>query len=173
VAIIATGAEEFKPDQYLYGEDPRVVTGLELDRKFIDDHLQLHEIHTAAFIQCLGSRIKERPYCSKVCCTHSVKNALKLKELKPEMDVFIIYRDMRTYGLREDLYREARSKGIAFIHYDFAKELTVSKNQNELNVRCTSYVLQREVEIKPTFWFLQPPWCRLGKIPLPRCSRCR
>jgi len=174
VAIIATGAEEFKPNQYLYGEDPRVVTGLELDRKFIDDHLQLHEIHTAAFIQCVGSRIKERPYCSKVCCTHSVKNALKLKELKPEMDVFIIYRDMRTYGLREDLYREARSKGIAFIHYDFAKELTVSKNQNELNVRCTSYVLQREVEIKPDLLVLatamvpprENPVASLFKVPV-------
>jgi heterodisulfide reductase subunit A len=157
VAIIATGAEEFKPDQYLYGEDPRVLTGLELDRKFIDDHLPLTEIHTAVFIQCVGSRIKERPYCSKVCCTHSVKNALKLKQLKPEIDVFIIYRDMRTYGLREDLYREARSKGIAFIHYDFNKELTVSKNQNELNVRCTSYVLQREVEIRPDLLVLATP----------------
>ncbi len=157
VAIIATGAQEFKPDQYLYGEDPRVLTGLELDRKFIDDNLSLNEIHTAAFIQCVGSRIKERPYCSKVCCTHSVKNALKLKQLKPEMDVFIIYRDMRTYGLREDLYREARAKGIAFIHYDFDKELAVSKNQNNLNVRCTSYVLQREVEIRPDLLVLATP----------------
>ena len=157
VAIIATGAQEFKPDQYLYGEDPRVLTGLELDRKFIDDNLSLNEIHTAAFIQCVGSRIKERPYCSKVCCTHSVKNALKLKQLKPEMDVFIIYRDMRTYGLREDLYREARAKGIAFIHYDFDKELAVSKNQNSLNVRCTSYVLQREVDIKPDLLVLATP----------------
>ena len=82
VAIIATGAQEFKPDQYLYGKDSRVLTGLELDRKFIDDNLALNDIHSAVFIQCVGSRIKERPYCSKVCCTHSVKNALKLKALK-------------------------------------------------------------------------------------------
>jgi heterodisulfide reductase subunit A len=157
VAIIATGAQEFKPDQYLYGEDPRVLTGLELDRKFIDDNLSLNEIHTAVFIQCVGSRITERPYCSKVCCTHSVKNALKLKQLKPEMDVFIIYRDMRTYGLREDLYREARAKGIGFIHYDFNKKLTVSKNQNHLNVRCTSLVLQRDVEIRPDLLVLATP----------------
>jgi heterodisulfide reductase subunit A len=174
VAIIATGAQELKPDQYLYGDDPRVLTGLELDRKFIDDNLPLNEIHTAAFIQCVGSRIKERPYCSKVCCTHSVKNALKLKALKPEMDVFIIYRDMRTYGLREDLYRKARSKGIAFIHYDVAKELTVSKNQNYLNVRCTSYVLQREVEIRPDLLVLatamvpprENPLASLFKVPV-------
>jgi len=157
VAIIATGAQEFKPDQYLYGEDQRVLTGLELDRKLIDDNLALNEIRTAVFIQCVGSRIEERPYCSKVCCTHSVKNALKLKQLKPEMDVFVIYRDMRTYGLREDLYREARAKGVAFIHYDFDKELVVSKNQNDLNVRCTSYVLQREVEINPDLLVLATP----------------
>jgi len=149
VAIIATGAREFKPDEYLYGEDPRVLTGLELDRKFIDDDPALNEINSAVFIQCVGSRIQERPYCSKVCCTHSVKNALKLKEAKPEMDVFIIYRDMRTYGLREELYREARAKGIAFIRYDFDKGLTVDKDQNGLNLRCTSYVLQREIEIRP------------------------
>jgi len=174
VAIIATGAQELKPDQYFYGKDPRVLTGLELDRKFIDDNLPLNEINTAVFIQCVGSRIKERPYCSKVCCTQSVKNALKLKALKPEMNVFIIYRDMRTYGLREDLYRKARSKGIAFIHYDVEKELAVSKNQNHLNVKCTSYVLQREVEIRPDLLVLatatvpprENPVASLFKVPV-------
>ena len=174
VAIIATGAEEFKPDQYLYGEDPRVLTGLELDRKLVENNLPLNEINSAVFIQCVGSRIEERPYCSKVCCTQSVKNALKLKELKPEMNVFILYRDMRTYGLREGLYREARDKGVVFIRYDFDKELTVSKDNNDLNVRCTSYVLQREVEIKPDMLVLataivppkENPMAQLFKVPL-------
>ena len=174
VAIIATGAEEFKPDQYLYGQDPRVLTGLELDRKFIDNDLSLNEINSAVFIQCVGSRIEERPYCSKVCCTQSVKNALKLKELKPNMDVFILYRDMRTYGLREGLYREAREKGVVFVRYDFDKELKISKDPNNLNVRCTSYVLQREVEIKPDMLVLAtaivPPQensiAQLFKVPL-------
>ena len=174
VAIIATGAQEFKPDGYLYGEDPRVLTGLELDRKFIDDDPALNEINSAVFIQCVGSRIKERPYCSKVCCTHSVKSALKLKEKKPEMDVFIIYRDMRTYGLREELYREARAKGVAFIRYDFDKDLTVSKDPNGLNLRCTSYVLQREIEIRPDMLVLataiiaprENPVAQLFKVPI-------
>jgi heterodisulfide reductase subunit A len=174
VAIIATGAQEFKPDGYLYGEDPRVLTGLELDRKFIDDDPALNEINSAVFIQCVGSRIKERPYCSKVCCTHSVKSALKLKEKKPEMDVFIIYRDMRTYGLREELYREARAKGIVFIRYDFNKDLTVSKDSSGLNIRCTSYVLQREIEIRPDMLVLataiiaprENPVAQLFKVPL-------
>jgi heterodisulfide reductase subunit A2 len=149
VAIIATGAQEFKPDEYLYGKDPRVLTGLELDRKFIDDNLALNDIHSAVFIQCVGSRIKERPYCSKVCCTHSVKNALTLKTLKPEMDVFVLYKDMRTYGLREGLYREARAKGVAFIRFDVDKKLTISDDNDTLAVRCFSTVFQREMEIKP------------------------
>jgi len=149
VAIIATGATEFKPDQYLYGKDPRVLTGLELDRKYIEDSLPLNEIETTVFIQCVGSRIPERPYCPKVCCTHSVKGALKLKELKPDMDVFVLYRDMRTYGLREGLYREAREKGVVFIRYDFDKELGVEKDQDNLRVRFTNYLLHREMEIRP------------------------
>jgi len=149
VAIIATGASELKPDQYRYGEDPRVVTGLELDRKFIENDASLKEVNSAVFIQCVGSRIQERPYCSKVCCTHSVKSALKLKEIKPEMNVFIVYRDMRTYGLREGLYREAREKGVVFIRYDFEKELGVSGDADDLLVRFTSYVLQREMEVHP------------------------
>ncbi len=174
VAIIATGAQELKPDEYLYGEDPRVLTGLELDRKFIDDDPGLNEINSAVFIQCVGSRIKERPYCSKVCCTHSVKSALKLKETKPEMNVFIIYRDMRTYGLREELYREARAKGIVFIRYDVDKDLTVAKDQKGINLRCTSYVLQREIEIRPDLLVLatamvapaENPLAQLFKVPV-------
>jgi heterodisulfide reductase subunit A len=174
VAIIATGASELKPDAYLYGEDSRVLTALELDRKFVDNSLNLSEMNSAVFIQCVGSRVKERPYCSKVCCTQSVKNALKLKELKPEMDVFIIYRDVRTYGLREDLYRQARSKGVIFIRYDFDKGVSVSSGSEGLDVRCTSDVLQREIEIRADMLVLataivapqENPIAQLFKVPV-------
>ncbi len=147
VTIIASGAEEFKSDQYLYGKDPRVLSSLELDKKFIENDLVLKEKKSTVFIQCVGSRIEERPYCSKVCCTHSIISAMKLKELNPEMDVFILYRDMRSYGLREDLYREARSKGIHFIRYDFNKELNVNINNGDLRVRFTDSTIRREMEI--------------------------
>ncbi len=154
VAILATGARELKPDQYLYGQDPRVITGQELEKKFISGEPALKEIKTAVFIQCVGSRIKERPYCSKVCCTQSVKNALRLKEMKPDMNVFILYRDMRTYGLREDLYRRARGKGISFIHYDAAKPLRVSNQESDLLVSCESRVLRRRLEVRPDLLIL-------------------
>jgi len=174
IAIIATGASELKPDQYLYGKDPRVLTRLELDRRFIDQDFSLGKIRSAVFILCVGSRIKERPYCSEVCCTHSVVSALKLKEINPEMDVFIVYRDMRTFGLFEDLYREARSQGIAFIRYDESKELKVAKDQNDLQVLFTSSVLNREMEIRPDLLILatavvppkENPIANLFKVPV-------
>jgi heterodisulfide reductase subunit A len=174
IAIIATGASELKPDQYLYGKDPRVLTSLDLDRKFIDRDPLLNQVQSAVFIQCVGSRIKERPYCSKVCCTHSVLSALRLKENNPEMDVYIIYRDIRTYGLREDLYREARAKGILFIRYDDNKELNVNKDKDDLQMRFTSYVLNREMEIRPDLLILataivppkENPVAKLFKVPV-------
>jgi heterodisulfide reductase subunit A len=174
IAIIATGASELKPDQYLYGKDPRVLTSLELDQRLINKDPALGKLRSAVFIQCVGSRIKERPYCSKVCCTHSVLSALKLKEINPEMDVFIVYRDMRTYGLREDLYREARSKGVIFIRYDDRKELKVNQDRDDLQVLFTSYVLGREMEIRPDLLVLataivtpkENPVAKLIKVPV-------
>jgi heterodisulfide reductase subunit A len=149
VTIIASGASEFKPDEYLYTKDPRVLTGLELDQKFIENDQSVKQLNSAVFIQCVGSRIPERPYCSKTCCTQSVKNALKLKELNPEMDIFILHRDIRTYGLREDLYREAREKGIQFLRYDFDKELTVDQDKKDIRIRFTDTSIRRKMEIRP------------------------
>jgi heterodisulfide reductase subunit A len=174
IAIIATGGSELKPDQHLYGKDPRVLTSLELDQRLIDKDPGLGKLRSAVFIQCVGSRIKERPYCSKVCCTHSVRSALKLKEINPEMDVFVVYRDMRTYGLREDLYREARERGIFFIRYDDQKELKVTKDQDGLQILFTSYVLGREMEIRPDLLILataivmpkENPVAKLFKVPV-------
>ena len=147
ITIVASGASELKPDAYLYGDDPRVITGLELDRKLIQEDPSTWKQKTAVFIQCVGSRIPERPYCSKVCCTHSLKNALKLKETSPEMDVFILYRDMRSYGLREDLYREARRRGIHILRYDFEKGLNVYKENGDLKIEFTDSSIRRRMKI--------------------------
>ena len=117
-AIIAIGGHSHKPEEYFYGENPRVMLSLEMDQALREENPLVTDAKTAVFIQCVGSRIPERPYCSRVCCTHSVENALKLKEINPEMDVFILYRDMRTFGRREDLYKEAREKGVMFIRFE-------------------------------------------------------
>jgi len=174
VTLIASGASELKPDQYLYGQDPRVVTGLELEQRFIDKDPALEQLKTAVFVQCVGSRIPERPYCSKVCCTQSIKSALKLKEIEPEMDVIVLYRDLRPYGLREDLYREARSKGIVFVRYDFAEALDVTTDEEDLRVTFTDRVLGRQMEIQPDLLVLasaivpdkETPLAQYYKVPL-------
>jgi heterodisulfide reductase subunit A len=118
VTIVATGAEEFKPPAYLYGQDPRVVTQVELEQEIHAGSESVKNCGTMVMIQCVGSRDEERPYCSRICCSQSVKNALKLKELNPGMDLYVLYRDMRTYAFKEDYYRQAAEKGVVFIRYE-------------------------------------------------------
>ncbi len=174
VTLIASGASEFKPDQYLYGQDSRVVTGLDLQQRFIDNDPSIAHVNTAVFIQCVGSRIPDRPYCSKVCCTQSIKSALKLKETNPGMDVFILYRDLRSYGLREDLYRQARAAGIVFIRYDSDKDMTAVSEDDVLKVSFTDRVLGRTMDIHPDLLVLasavvpesENPLAQLYKVPL-------
>jgi heterodisulfide reductase subunit A len=174
VTIIATGAQELKPDEYLYGKDPRVLTSLDLDRLLIEKDETLNDINTCVFVQCVGSRIPERPYCSKVCCTHSVISALHLKEQNPSMRVFVLYRDMRTYGLRENLYREAREKGVIFIRYDSDKELTVDKINENLSISFVDSTLNRKIQIGSDLLVLasaivrkkEDPLSKLFKIPI-------
>ncbi len=174
VAVLATGAQEWKPDTYLYGQNPKVLTALDLDSRIMAADAELKKAKTAVFVQCVGSRIPERPYCSKVCCTHSVANALKLKELNPGMNVFIVYRDLRTYGLRESLYREARAKGVRFLRYVHDNGLAVSEENGAVSMRFTDYVLQREIELRPDLLVLataivppkENPLAQLFKVPV-------
>ncbi len=120
VIIVATGGEEYSPDEYFYGKDPRVLTQLGLERRIAVDGEE--RFGNVVMIQCVGSRCDERPYCSRVCCGEAVKNALKIKEKDPEANVYVLYRDMRTYGLMEEYYRRAREVGVIFIRYDDEKE---------------------------------------------------
>ncbi|OPX90008.1 MAG: putative glutamate synthase (NADPH) small subunit [Pelotomaculum sp. PtaB.Bin104] len=106
-AVIATGAEVYTPTEYLYGEDDRVMTHLELEEQIAAGNEKVVNAESLVMIQCVGCRNEDRNYCSRVCCTESIKNALKLKEINHEMDIYILFRDIRTYGLKEDYYREA------------------------------------------------------------------
>ncbi len=117
-AVIATGADEYKPAEYLYGQDDRVLTQLELEEKIVHRNELVMNAQCLAMIQCVGCRQEDRNYCSRICCSHSIKNALKLKEINPRMDVYILFRDIRTYGFREDYYREASDKDVKFIRYE-------------------------------------------------------
>lgn len=147
VTILATGGEAHPPSEYLYGQDPRVFLSLELDKEMVENGERFRDIRTAVFIQCVGSREPQRPYCSRVCCTHSMRSALKLKELNPDMEVYVLYRDIRTYGEREDIYREARSKGVAFIRYDLEDKPSVEEKEGKLIVTVMDQVLKCPVAI--------------------------
>ena len=148
IAIVATGGKEFKPSSYLYGQDPRVLTHLELDGRFIAEDPDLAKIGTAVFVQCVGSREPERPYCSRVCCTHTMESALELKQRDPQMAIFVLYRDLRTYGEREDLYHRARREGIVFIRYDLEHKPTVVTGENALEITVVDPILEKPIRIE-------------------------
>jgi heterodisulfide reductase subunit A len=118
VAIIATGGDVYKPNEYLYGEHSGVLTVLELEEGITKGDPRVRSAENVVLIQCVGSREPERPYCSRICCSESMKCALKLKEMNPEMNIYVLYRDIRTYGFKEQFYQEARAKGVLFIPYE-------------------------------------------------------
>jgi len=148
VAIVATGALEHEPAEYLYGADPRVIRGLDLDQRFIADDYSLKDLKSAVFIQCVGSREPGRTYCSRVCCTHSMVSALRLKELNPEMDIYILFRDIRTYGEREKLFMEARQKGVKFIRFETDRKPRIESREKELLITVKDHVLGIPVQIR-------------------------
>lgn len=117
-AVVAVGADEYKPTEYLYGENDRVLTHLEFEEAMAGGEEKVTGAGTVVMIQCVGCRNEDRNYCSRVCCSHAVKNALKLKEINPEVDIYILFRDMRTYGFMEDYYREASERDVKFIRYE-------------------------------------------------------
>ncbi len=147
VTFLATGAREHRPEEYLYGEDPRVITGLELDRRLRRKDPRLGELQRAVFIQCVGSREPSRPYCSRVCCTHTMISALELLDRNPQAQVVVLYRDIRTYGEREGLYLEARKRGVIFIRYDLEDKPRVRATPAGLVVEALDPILGRRIAL--------------------------
>jgi heterodisulfide reductase subunit A len=148
VVVVATGATEHKPSSYGYSEDERVVTQLELSERLGRNELDLPRHPTVVMIQCVEQRDEEHPYCSRVCCTTAVKNALELKERYPSARVMVLYRDIRTYGFREAAYREARERGVLFVRYALENPPQVNFNGG-LEVLVHEPTLGRELAVEP------------------------
>jgi len=150
-AVLAIGADEYKPTEYLYGEDERVMTHLELEEQIAAGAEKVVNAESLVMIQCVGCRNEERNYCSRICCSHAIKNALKLKEINPQMHIYILFRDMRTYGFREDFYREASEKDVKFIRYEPADkpqvEAVVAEGKPVLRVTVTDFILGQKLAI--------------------------
>ena len=152
-AIIATGANVYKPTEYLYGTDERVMTHLELEEQIEKRNEKVINAKNLVMIQCVGCRNEDRNYCSRICCSESIKNALKLKDLNPKMDIYILFRDIRTYGFKEDYYREAANREVKFIRYEPQDRPLVEPGESQegqpiLKVTATDYVLGSKLEIE-------------------------
>lgn len=145
VTILATGAKEITTTEYLYGEHKQVVTQAQFEQNLAAGGGR--DLRDVVMIQCVGSRNQERPYCSRICCQQALKNALKLKETNPQANVFILYRDLRSYGLTEKYYTRARQEGIIFIRYHKNEKPVVTAGQNNLKVSVKDHILGRQVLI--------------------------
>jgi heterodisulfide reductase subunit A-like polyferredoxin len=146
VVILATGAGEYQPQEFLYGENERVMTQLEiadrLEKKGAADLAQV------VMIQCVGSRNEENPNCSRICCQTAIKNALHIKKDNPQAEVFILYRDIRTYGFLEDYYAEARRLGVLFFRFNADKPPRVESSENGVMVTFRDHVLNRDLTVE-------------------------
>jgi len=150
-SVIAIGADVYTPTEYLYGEDEKVFTHLELGEQIAKGEEKVVNAQSLVMIQCVGCRNEDRNYCSRVCCTHAIKNALSLKKSNPEMDIYILFRDMRTYGFSEDFYREASEKDVKFIRYEPDDkpqvEAATAEGRPVIRVMVTDPILGRKLAI--------------------------
>ena len=156
VAVVAIGADLTTPTEYLYGEDERVTTHIDLDERIYAGDEKVLNADSIAMIQCVGCRNDDHNYCSRICCSESIKNALKLREVNPEMDIYILFRDIRTYGLKEDFYREAADKNIRFIRYDTDNKPVVEAGESDegkpvLKISVNDPVLLKRIELDADF----------------------
>ena len=143
--IIATGAREYKPEEYLYGKDHRVFTQVELSKRL--EIRGADDLKRVVMIQCVGSRNEKNPNCSRVCCQSAIKNALHIKELNPETEVIILYRDIRMYGFLEKYYTEARQKGVLFFRYEPEDPPKVEATEEGIKVTFRDLILQRDIAV--------------------------
>ena len=147
VTILATGALANRPALYGLGTLDNVMTQLDMDSLLADEPEKIQAMDQVVMIQCVGSREPDNPNCSRICCQAAVKNALKIKQISPETEVFVLYRDMRTYGFLEDYYRKARDLGVKFIRFSLEKRPEVRHADGELVVRTHDYVLNSDIDI--------------------------
>ena len=143
--VVATGGEEYEPTEYLYGESERVITQRTLENRIAKGEGPKGG-ERYVMIQCVGSREEPNNYCSRICCQDAIKNAIAIKKKTPDAQVVILYRDIRTYGLREDYYTMARDLGVIFVRFDPEKKPEVEAMGDHLQVKAFDYMLNSEVQ---------------------------
>ncbi|MFC1846367.1 FAD-dependent oxidoreductase, partial [Chloroflexota bacterium] len=149
VVIVATGGVEYKPEEYLYGQSGKVITQSKLEEKIAGGTDDIKDLKSVVMIQCVGSREEGHMYCSRVCCNQAIKNARKLKENNPDTEVYVLYRDVRAYGIHEISYKEARKRGVIFARYDVAQKPEVTEENGKLSVKVFDMNLGADVMLEP------------------------
>ncbi len=150
VTILAVGAQEYRGPEYGYGGDPRIVTQQEFERLLTSEEKPPDSV---VMIQCVGPA--ER-FCSRICCTVALKNALALKERNPDAQIVVLYKDIRVYGFKERSYTEARRRGVLFVRYEDDDPPRVEAN-GALTVRARDPILDRALEMHPDLVILSMP----------------
>ncbi len=145
VAIMAVGASTYRGDEYLQGAHSAVVNQFELEETLAERPQLIKDGMNIVMIQCVGP--KDKSYCSRLCCCSAVKNALKIKEINPKANVFVLYKDIRTFGAREAYYTEARRRGVTFIRFDDGTKPKLEATEGGVRVTVLDPILKREVEI--------------------------
>jgi heterodisulfide reductase subunit A len=153
VAVVATGAREHSISEYNYGQDERIITQRQLEESLAGGRLDAKRV---VMIQCVGSREGDRMYCSRICCSQAVKNALRIKDKHPETDVFVLFREMRSYGFRERYYTEARNRGVRFVRYDLDHKPAVLTNGSRLRIEVLDPILDEALQIDSDLLVLAP-----------------
>jgi len=147
VTIMATGARPNRPDEYLLGKSDRVATQLEVQTLLDEDPERVRAWQNVVMVQCVGSREGDNPNCSRICCQNAVKNALKMVEINPELQVFVLYRDLRTYGFQEEYYQLAREKGVVFVRYDVDCKPEIRETEEAIEVSFTDPILAMQLKV--------------------------
>ncbi|RLC65437.1 MAG: 4Fe-4S ferredoxin, partial [Chloroflexi bacterium] len=154
IVIVATGGEEYKPEEYHYGKSDRIITQRELEDKIAHGNGELKGLKEVVMIQCVGSREQPNQYCSRVCCSQAVKNAIRLKEQNPKTRVSILYRDIRSYSFKEIYYRKAREMGVNFVRYEAEAKPEVQVDNGKVRVVVKDDLLPSSIQLAPDYLVL-------------------
>ncbi len=149
VVIVATGAHEHRGTEYLLGQDPRVVTQLQLEGWMLDNPEAVRDLNTVVMIQCVRYYAERADYCSRTCCTNTMKNAIAIKRLNPDCQVYVLYKDLITYGFRERYYTEARRLGVLFLRYTDRHKPDVRVVNERLQVTVDELILGDKLVLTP------------------------
>ena len=147
--VIATGAAEYQPQEYLYGQHGAVKTQVEVEGLLLSGSDEIREWNSVVMIQCVGSRNDENPNCSRVCCQQAIKNAIAIKEINPDANIYVLHRDIRAYGFAEDFYRTAREMGVHFLRYKEDEDPTVEEAGGRIRVTFQDRTLGSEITVHP------------------------